>query len=89
MRALYDLWTKHYWTDGPDLVIRHDSGEVRLPIEAISSHKHISLATLTIRCFSGHREDLMLTTFRSEEIEGLLKALHKIETQNHAKKPTA
>ncbi len=86
MGTLFDRWIKHFKIDRSELIIFHDDGELRLPIEAISSHKHVSFASLVIRRFSGHRDEIAITRFRADEISKLLSTLRDIESQNHKKK---
>lgn len=82
---LWDRWIKHFVVRDGLLIVRHDAGEVRLPVKEISSHKHISYAQVVIRLFSGQRYDLSLIRFRSGEIDDLMKTLRKIERTNRVR----
>jgi hypothetical protein len=83
--TLLDRWIRHFAVRDGVLVMRHDAGKLALPVKEISSHKHVSFARVVIRLFSGHRYDLSIVCFRSEEIEGLMKTLRQISRENRVR----
>lgn len=83
--TLWDLWLKHSVVRDGELMVRHDTGTVVLPVKEISSHKHVSLAQVVIRLSSGQRYDLSLSCFRSGEIEALMETLRSIERKNRVR----
>lgn len=83
--TLLDRWIRHFWVRDGILVVRHDAGKLSLPVKEISSLKHVSFARVVIRLFSGHRYELSIVCFRSEEIAELIRTLHKVARENRVR----